>query len=144
MQVIWIGAAGALAALWLWFLAHGRARGGVKRVALRVTLLALAGALVAAAAERGLLSHASIGFRLALVLAVIIVTVGYLYLTRFCDACGRMVRNLKVQTCPRCGAYLPRHGMTVRLRQPGDERSWTPGDRRARPPRSRHPEGPSA
>ncbi len=144
MQVIWIGAAGALAALWLWFLAHGRARGGVKRVSLRVTLLALAGVLVAAAAERGLLARASIGFRLALVLAVIIVTVGYLYLTRFCDACGRMVRNLKVQTCPRCGAYLPRHGMTVRLRQPGDERGWTPGARRARPPRPRHPEGPGA
>jgi len=144
VQVIWIGAAGALAALWLWFLAHGRARGGVKRVLLRVTLLALAGALVAAAAERGLLARASIGFRLALVLAVIIVTVGYLYLTRFCDACGRMVRNLKVQTCPRCGAYLPRHGMTVRLRQPGDERGWTPGARRARPPRPRHPEGPGA
>jgi hypothetical protein len=144
VQLIWIGAAGALAALWFWFLAHGRARGGVKRVALRVTLLALAGALVAAAAERGLLARASIGFRLALVLAVIIVTVGYLYLTRFCDPCGRMVRNLKVQTCPRCGAYLPRHGMTVRLRQPGDERGWTPGDRRGRPPRSRHPEGPSA
>jgi len=144
VQVIWIGAAGALAALWLWFLAHGRARGGVKRVGLRVTLLALAGVLVAAAAERGLLARASIGFRLALVLAVIIVTVGYLYLTRFCDACGRMVRNLKVQTCPRCGAYLPRHGMTVRLRQPGDERGWTPGARRARPPRPRHPEGPGA
>jgi len=144
VQVIWIGAAGALAALWLWFLAHGRARGGVKRVSLRVTLLALAGVLVAAAAERGLLARASIGFRLALVLAVIIVTVGYLYLTRFCDACGRMVRNLKVQTCPRCGAYLPRHGMTVRLRQPGDERGWTPGARRARPPRPRHPEGPGA
>ena len=62
----------------------------------------------------------------ALVLAVLIVTVGYLYLTRFCDACGRMVRNLKVQTCPRCGGYLPRHGMTARLRQPGDERGWTP------------------
>ena len=143
MQAIWI-AAGLLAALWLWFLAQGRARGGVKRVALRLTLLALAGALVAAAAERGLLSRASLGFRIALVLAVLIVSVGYLYLTRFCDSCGRMVRNLKLQTCPRCGAFLTRHGMTARLRKPGDERVWSPGDRRARPPRSRHPEGPSA
>jgi hypothetical protein len=143
VQAIWI-AAGLLAALWLWFLAQGRARGGVKRVALRLTLLALAGALVAAAAERGLLSRASLGFRIALVLAVMIVSIGYLYLTRFCDPCGRMVRNLKLQTCPRCGAFLTRHGMTARLREPGDERLWNPGDRRERPPRSRHPEGPSA
>jgi hypothetical protein len=143
VQAIWI-AAGLLAALWLWFLVQGRVRGGVKRVALRLTLLALAAALVAAAAERGLLSRASLGFRIALVLAVMVVSVGYLYLTRFCDSCGRMVRNLKLQTCPRCGAFLTRHGMTARLRKPGDERLWSPGDRRERPPRSRHPEGPSA
>jgi hypothetical protein len=143
VQAIWIGV-GILAALWLWFLVQGRARGGVKRVALRLTLLALAGALVAAAAERGLLSRASLGFRIALVLSVMIVSVGYLYLTRFCDSCGRMVRNLKLQTCPRCGAFLTRHGMTARLRKPGDERLWSPGDRRERPSRSRHPEGPSA
>jgi len=134
----------ALAAgLWLWFLARGRARGNLKRIALRVTLLALAGFLVGIAAQRGLLLRASPGFQIALVLAVVIVTVGYLYLTRFCEACGRMVRNLRVPTCPRCGAYLPRHGMTARLRRPGDERLWTPKDR-PRPPRSRHPEGPSA
>jgi hypothetical protein len=131
------------AALWLWFLARGRTRGGLKRVALRLTLLALAAALVAAAAERGLLSRTSLGFRVALLLAVVIVTVAYLYLTRFCDSCGRMVRNLKAPTCPRCGAYLPRHGMTSRLRRPGDERLWTPRDR-PRPSRSRQPEGPSA
>jgi len=131
------------AALWLWFLARGRARGNLKRIALRVTLLALAGSLVGVAAQRGLLVRASPGFQIALVLAVVVVTVAYLYLTRFCDACGRMVRNLRVPTCPRCGAYLPRHGMTARLRRPGDERLWTPKDR-PRPPRSRHPEGPSA
>ena len=135
--------AAVVAALWLWFLARGRTRGGVKRIALRLTLLALATTLVAAAAQRGLLSQTSIGFRLALLLAVVTVTVGYLYLTRFCDSCGRMVRNLKVPTCPRCGAYLPRHGMTGRLRRPGDERLWTAHDR-PRPSRSRHPEGPSA
>jgi hypothetical protein len=131
------------AALWLWFLARGRARGNLKRIALRVTLLALAGSLIGIAAQRGLLVRASPGFQIALVLAVVIVTVGYLYLTRFCDACGRMVRNLRIPTCPRCGAYLPRHGMTARLRRPGDERLWTPKDR-PRPSRSRHPEGPSA
>ena len=144
MQAIWTAGALLLAALWLWFLAQGRARGGLKRVALRITLLALAGVLVGVAAQHGLLARASVGFRIALVLAVVIVTVGYLYLTRFCDACGRMVRNLKLQTCPRCGGYLPLHGMTARLRKPGDERRWTPADRRPRPPRSRHPEGPSA
>jgi hypothetical protein len=140
---VYLVPAAVVAALWLWFLARGRTRGGVKRIALRLTLLALATTLVAAAAQRGLLSQTSIGFRLALLLAVVTVTVGYLYLTRFCDSCGRMVRNLKVPTCPRCGAYLPRHGMTGRLRRPGDERLWTAHDR-PRPSRSRHPEGPSA
>ncbi|HYS10700.1 MAG TPA: hypothetical protein VEP66_18315 [Myxococcales bacterium] len=144
MQAITTAAAVLLAALWIWFLARGRARGVLKRVALRITLLALAGLLVGVSAERGLLARASTGFRVALVFAVLIVTVGYLYLTRFCDACGRMVRNLRLQTCPRCGAYLPLHGMTTRLRKPGDDRGWNPADRRPRPPRSRHPEGPSA
>ena len=37
------------------------------------------------------------------------------YLVRFCDACGRMERNLKVARCARCGALLPVHGMTSRL-----------------------------
>jgi hypothetical protein len=143
VQAAFIAPAAVAAALWLWFLARGRTRGSVKRIALRITLLALAGVLVGVAAERGLLSLTSPGFRIALLLAVVIVTVGYLYLTRFCDACGRMVRNLRVATCPRCGAFLPRHGMTARLRRPGDERLWTPQDR-PRPPRSRHPEGPSA
>ena len=139
-----MAAAGLLALAWLWFLAQGRARGGVKRLALRVTLLALAGVLVGTAAEHGLLSRASIGFQVAVVLAVVVVTVGYLYLTRFCDACGRMVRNLKVQSCPRCGGALPLHGMMARLRMPPQDRRTNPGDRRGRPPRSRYPEGPSA
>ena len=143
MQAAFVAPAALVAALWLWFLARGRTRGGLKRISLRVTLLVLAGLLVGVAAQRGLLLRASTGFRFVLVLAVVIVTVGYLYLTRFCDACGRMVRNLRVPTCPRCGAYLPRHGMTARLRRPGDERLWTPKDR-PRPSRSRHPEGPSA
>jgi len=144
VQAVFIAPAAVLAALWLWFLARGRARLGVKRLALRLTLLALAGLLVAVAADRGLLARTSIGFRAALILAVVVVTVAYLYLTRFCGACGRMVRNLKTQTCPRCGGYLPLHGMTTRLRRPGDEQAWSPRGRRVRPPRSRHPEGPSA
>jgi hypothetical protein len=143
VQAAFIAPAALAAALWLWFLARGRTRGNLKRIALRITLLALAGVLVGIAAERGLLARASVGFRIALVLAVAAVTVAYLYLTRFCDFCGRMVRNLRVPTCPRCGAFLPVHGMTARLRRPGDERLWTPRDR-PRPSRSRHPEGPSA
>jgi len=120
VQAVFIAPAAVLAALWLWFLARGRARLGVKRLALRLTLLTLAGLLVAVAADRGLLARTSIGFRAALILAVVVVTVAYLYLTRFCGACGRMVRNLKTQTCPRCGGYLPFHGMAPRLRRPGD------------------------
>ena len=143
MQAAFIVPAALAAALWIWFLARGRTRGALKRIALRVSLLALAGFLVGVAAQRGLLTRASPGFRIALLLAVVIVTVGYLYLTRLCGACGRMVRNLRAPTCPRCGAYLPLHGMTARLRRPGDERPWTPRNR-PRPSRSRHPEGPSA
>ncbi len=143
MQAVWIAPAAVAVASWLWFLALGRARGSVKRVALRVSLLALAAILVWSAAHKGLLTRASLGFRLALVLSVGIVAVGYLYLIRFCDACGRMVRNLKVATCPRCGAFLPRHGMTSRLRRL-DEARRDPLDRHARVARPRHPEGPDA
>jgi hypothetical protein len=143
VQVAWIAPAAAAVAFWLWFLALGRARGTVKRVALRATLVALAGVLVWSAARKGLLTHASAGFRFALVAAVALVTVGYLYLIRFCDVCGRMVRNLKPATCPRCGALLPRHGMTRQLRRV-DEPRRDALDRRARLARPRHPEGPDA
>ena len=104
-------------AAWLWFLALGRTRGGVKRVALRVTILLVASGLIWSAAQKGLLSRASPGFRIALLAAVLLVAVGYLYLIRFCGSCGRMVRNLKPAACPRCGAALPVHGMTARLRR---------------------------
>ena len=144
MPPVFLAAAALAAALWLWFLARGRARGAVKRFGLRVTLLALAAALVAMAAERGVFSRASYGFRLALLLAIVVVTVGYLYLTRFCGSCGRMVRNLKPAACPRCGAPLPVHGMTARLRRPAGEVVAGKGDRRPRPARPRQPEGPSA
>lgn len=144
MQPVFIAPAAVLAALWLWFLARGKAGGVLKRIALRATLFAVAVGLVTVATQRGVFSRASFGFRLALLLAIAVVTVGYLYLTRFCDRCGRMVRNLKIAQCPRCGAALPVHGMTVRLRRLDEERPGRVPDRRERPPRARHPEGPSA
>lgn len=110
--------AACVAVGWLWFLALARAPGAVKRLALRATLLALVAGLTAAAQQRGLFQRSSIGFSLALLLAMVVVAVGYLYLIRFCPWCGRMVRNLKPSECPRCGAFLPQHGMTNRLRQP--------------------------
>jgi DNA-directed RNA polymerase subunit RPC12/RpoP len=109
--------AAAVLLAWLWFLALGRTRGSVKRVALRVTLLLLASGLVWSAAQKGLFSRASPGFRIALLAAVLTVAVGYLYLIRFCGSCGRMVRNLRPAACPRCGSPLPVHGMTARLRR---------------------------
>jgi hypothetical protein len=124
--------AGIAAALWLWFLALGRTRGSVKRLALRATLLVVIGAMVAVAAHKGLLTRTSIGFRIALLMAFLTVAVGYLYLTRFCGSCGRMVRNLKSPTCPRCGAWLPIHGMTTRVRRPGDDHRWDPLEKPSR------------
>ena len=135
--------AAAAVLAWLWFLALGRSRGSVKRVALRVTLLLVATALVWSAAEKGLLTRASPGFRVALLAAVLIVAVGYLYLIRFCVSCGRMVRNLKPATCPRCGAALPVHGMTARLRRLDGDYPQAAVFRRARPP-PRPKEGPRA
>ena len=125
--------AGSLAVVWLWFLARGRARGPVKRIALRASLLALLAALIAVAAHKGILSEASFGFRIALLVALLTVAVGYLYLIRFCGSCGRMVRGLREPTCPRCGAYLPVHGMTTRVRRPGDDHRWNPLEKRERP-----------
>ncbi len=117
---------------WLYFLALGRARGGVKRLALRFSLLAVAAGLVYAANARGLFARSTLGFRIALLLALLTVEVGYLYTTRFCPACGRMVRNLKSAQCPRCQAFLPRHGMTALLRRPGDDERWDPRQPRRR------------
>jgi DNA-directed RNA polymerase subunit RPC12/RpoP len=136
--------AAAAVLAWLWFLALGRSRGSVKRIALRVTLLLVATALVWSAAEKGLLTRASPGFRVALLAAVLIVAVGYLYLIRFCVSCGRMVRNLKPAACPRCGAALPVHGMTTRLRRLDGDHPQATLSRRARPPPPRPKEGPRA
>src|SRR5512140_127514 len=134
----------AAAVAWLWFLALGRTRGSVKRLALRLTLLLVASALVWSAAQKGLLSRASPGFRLALLAAVLIVAVGYLYLIRFCASCGRMVRNLRFPACPRCGAALPVHGMTARLRRLDGIPPPAAVLRRHRPPAPRPKDGPRA
>jgi len=117
----WIAPAAALAVIWLWFLARGRAPGTLKRLAFRATLAALVAALLFTAGRRGFFSRSSLGFQLAVALAMLAVVVGYLYTTRFCPQCGRMVRNLKTSACPRCGALLTRHGMTAALHRRGDD-----------------------
>src|SRR5712671_1709064 len=110
--------AAALAVAWLWFLARGRARGSLKRLAFRVTLLAVLAGVLTAASARGIFARTSPGFQIVLVLALAAVELGYLYTTRFCPRCGFMVRNLKLVSCPRCGAQIPRHGMTSEPRRP--------------------------
>lgn len=123
---VWIAPAAVLAVAWLWFLARGKASGGLKRLAFRATLLAVLAGLLALASVRGVFARTSTGFQIVLLLALFAVELGYLYTTRFCPRCGFMARNLKPATCPRCGAPLPRHGMTSELR-------WPP----AGPPRGR-------
>jgi hypothetical protein len=132
VQSAFVAPAAALFIFWLWFLARGKARGGLKRLALRLTLLAVIGGLVAAADRRGLFLRASLGFKLALLLAMLTVAVGYLYLIRFCDRCGRMERDLKIAQCRRCAAMLPQNGMTAKLRRAGDDRRSDPLSRRGR------------
>jgi hypothetical protein len=130
VQNLLLAPAAALAVAWLWFLARAKVRGSVKRLALRGTLFAVLLGLIAAGTRRGVFVRASLGFRLALLLALLAVAVGYLYLIRFCDTCGRMERNLKVAQCKRCGAYLPVDGMSKKLRRASDERRWNPTDAR--------------
>jgi hypothetical protein len=125
--------AAALALGWLWFLARGKAPGSAKRLMLRVTLAALVFGLVAAGASRGLFVRATFGFKLALLLALLAVAIGYLYLTRFCGSCGRMERNLKVARCRRCGGFLPVNGMSTRLRRGEDDLRWDERLRQRRP-----------
>lgn len=115
MPVALVAPLAVAAIAWLWFIARGKASGSVKRLGLRATLLVLVFGLVAAGMSRGVFARASLGFRLAILLALLAVVIGYLYLVRFCDACGRMERNLKLARCARCGGMLPLHGMTARL-----------------------------
>ena len=142
---VWVAVAAVLAALWLWFLARGRAAPGLKRLALRVTLLGLAFALVGSAARRGVLSHASFGFRVALVLAVAIVTVGYLYLTRFCWHLRPDGAQPQGGDVPAVRRSIARSRNDRAVRSPVDERVSGPARRQGRPDRARgSPEGPSA
>lgn len=133
MQPVVVGLGAALALGFLWYLARGRAAGATKRALLRVALLGLVLALVTAGLRRGVFAQATLGFRAAILLSLLSVAVGYLYLLRFCPACGRLVRDLKPSRCPRCGAFLPRHGMTMALRREGDDARWEPRRKTPRP-----------
>jgi len=133
----WVAPAAAAAVAWLWFLALGKAPGGMKRLAFRITLLGLLAALAAVGWRRGVFARTSSSFQVLLLVALVAVELGYLYTTRFCPRCGRMVRNLRVANCPRCGALLPRHGMTNVLRSAPP--SIGDGEDRAAPPRVRRP-----
>jgi hypothetical protein len=105
--------------LWLGWLARGRASGKTKRIAFRATLF---GAIVLLAwAGPDLLARRQIAYEVAVLLCGSIF-LAYLYVVRFCPECGLMQRNLKPSTCGRCGAALPRHGMTAMPRRTGQER----------------------
>jgi hypothetical protein len=133
----WVALAATAAVAWLWFLLLGKAPGGVKRLAFRFTLLGLLAALVAAGWRRGVFARTSPSFQVLLLVALVAVELGYLYTTRFCPRCGRMVRNLRVSACPRCAALLSRHGMTNALR--AARPSSGDGEDRVAPPRVRRP-----
>jgi hypothetical protein len=96
-----------------------------------VTLVAVVGGLVAAAERRGIFAHASVGFKVALLLALLTVVVGCLYLIRFCDSCGRMERDFKALRCKRCQSLLPRSGMSSKLRRE-ESGAWDPLAKRRR------------
>ena len=129
----WVAPIAVAAVAWLWFLVLGKASGALKRIAFRITLLALLAGLLAAGAARGVFTRTSAGFQVLVIAALLAVELGYLYTTRFCPRCGRMVRNLKPPSCPRCGSQLPRHGMTTKLRAPEIPRE----DGTVDPPRAR-------
>jgi hypothetical protein len=96
-------------ALFFW-LARGRAGGRTKRLAFRLTLVAALAAIVASGSRSGVFARSTVGFRVALLLVVVSVLLGYLYAVRFCPSCGRMERNLRRKACARCGTALPRDG----------------------------------
>jgi hypothetical protein len=110
----------ALAALGLWlgWLARGRAAGKTKRIAFRATMLAAI--VVLGWAGPDLLARRQIVYEVAVLLCGSIF-LAYLYVVRFCPDCGLMQRNLKPAVCARCGAALPRHGMTTVPRRTGQE-----------------------
>jgi hypothetical protein len=104
--------------VWLGWLARGRAAGKTKRIAFRATLLAAI--VVLAWVGPDLLARRQIAYEVAVLLCGSIF-LGYLYVVRFCPDCGLMQRNLKPAACARCGAALPRHGMTAVPRRTGQE-----------------------
>src|SRR5690348_1115986 len=108
----------ATAGVWLGWLAVGRAPGNTKRIAFRATLLAA----IALLGWRGqdLLAGRQISYEVAVLLCGSIF-LAYLYVVRFCPQCGLMQRNLEPAACTRCGAALPRHGMTTVPRRTGTE-----------------------
>ena len=109
----------AAVGLWLGWLARGRASGKTKRIAFRATLLAAIVLLVRIGPD--LLARRQIAYEVAVLLCGSIF-LAYLYVVRFCPVCGLVQRNLKPATCARCGAALPRHGMTGTPRRTGEER----------------------
>src|SRR3954452_21336286 len=116
MRVAWWALGGALAVLWLGWLAKGRAAGWTKRLTFRATLITAIAFLAKLGAARG----RQLSFEVSLLLAAPLL-LAYLYLVRFCPRCGLMQRNLKPAVCARCGAALPRHGMTALPRRTGHE-----------------------
>ena len=124
-----LAAMGAVAGLaWLW---AGRAPGVQKRLVFRFSLLGLAVFLVWLGRRSGVFTQASPPFAGALGLTVLLIVIGNLYAVRFCS-CGRMHRNLKTNACSRCGALLPRHGLTEELRRAPLDPTDPLGRRRAR------------
>jgi hypothetical protein len=77
----------------------------------RIALVAALGGIVASGSRAGVFARSTVGFRVALLLVVVSVLLGYLYAVRFCPSCGRMERNLRRKICARCGSPLPRDGL---------------------------------
>ena len=117
---------------WLAFLALGRTRGSLKRLALRGTLVAAGAALIRTGRRTGTFAQVGPGRHLVLLALVALVALSYLYLIRFCSSCGRMHRNFKLAACARCGAPLPEHGLTVRPRRAPPPPSKVTPTRRSR------------
>ena len=123
-----LGAAFAAALTWL---AFAQAPGGRKRLLFRAFLLALAAALLGIGRATGVFALVSPGMTLLLGLVVLLVVVGNLVGVRFCDACGRMHRNLRVRACKRCGFALSQHGLTDQRVRVGRDPTDPLGKRRA-------------
>jgi ribosomal protein L40E len=118
MRLAALGLGLAALGLWLGWLAKGRAAGKTKRIAFRATLLAAIVLLGWVGPD--LLARRQIAYGVAVLLCGSLF-LAYLYVVRFCPDCGLMQRNLEPAVCARCGAALPRHGMTTVPRRTGHE-----------------------